>query len=165
MKMIMPLALAAALAIMSGCGSRADSNATADSTATASNADRVAAIAGDKSMTADVMLQSHEHGTFDDALAIAMRDSSLAAEVMSVVKSDPRSAAMFDPSGTTHVAVTTHPQSRTVARAGTSRSSSGDVLDKTERTVQKANEKIDQAARIKQGADDARRKVEGILKP
>ena len=164
----MPLALFAALAIMAGCQARVEPGAAADTSA--SKGDRMAEIAGDKTMTADVMHQSHEHGTFDDALALAMRDSALAADVIAVVRADPRFAGMFGPTGSTGstAAAPSRTQVRSVARTVPARSTSnnsGDVLDKAERTVQKANEKIDQAARVKKQADDARHKVEGILHP
>jgi hypothetical protein len=167
-KLMMPLALAAALVTMAGCQSGPDSASRADSTA---SGDKIAEIAGDKTMTADVMRRSHERGTFDDALVLAMQDSSLAADVLAALKADPRFAAMFggpDSAGSTPRATTAaRTASKSTARTVTSRgtASSGDALDKTERTVQKANEKLDQAARIKQQAEEARRKAEGILKP
>jgi hypothetical protein len=164
MKMIMPLALAA-LAILAGCQPASDTQATSEPV---SAADRMAEIAGDKTMTADVMRRSHERGTFDDALGLALQDSALAAEVIGVLKNDPRFAAMLAPesapstarNGSASRATTV----RQAARTTSSGARSGDALDKTENAVRKANEKIDQAARVKQGASDAAKKVEGIFR-
>ena len=170
MKKMMPLALLAALTLMAGCESRVETAATTDSTVAV--ADRAAEIAGDKTMMADAMRRSRERGTFDDAVALAIQDSAVAADMIAALKGDPRFAAMFGapaststtPRGTTAQKATSRSTGgrAVVVRNGTS---SGDALDKAERTVQKANEKIDQAARVKQQADDAARKVEGIFKP
>ena len=167
MMSIKPMALAAALLLMAGCQSQVDTSASADTTAAK---DKLGEIAGDKTMTADLMHRSYERGTFDDALTLAMQDSAFAMEVMRAVQNDPRFAAFMAPQSSA---------AKTTAAAGAQRSgtsklravstqrtaTSRDPLDRTEQTVKKANEKIDQAARIKRDVDEAAKKVDGILRP
>jgi hypothetical protein len=168
MKSIKPMALAAALLLAAGCQSQVDTSATADSTAAK---DKLGEIAGDKAMTADLMHRSYERGTFDDALALAMQDSAFAMEVMMAVKNDPRLAALLEPASTAASRSTastaakriTAPKVRAVTTQRTT--TSRDPLDRAEQTVRKANEKIDQAARVKRDAEEAARKVDGILRP
>lgn len=167
MKSIKLMALAGALLFVVGCQSEVDTSATAESTAAK---DKLGEIAGDKAMTADLMRRSHERGTFDDALSLAMQDSAFAMEVLMAVKNDPRLAALLEPQSTAKASTASAaakrgsaPKARALAtqRATTSR----DPLDRAEQTVRKANEKIDQAARVKRDAEEAVKKVDGILRP
>lgn len=163
MKLAIVPALFLALGILAGCDGGEKPQPVADTTTMA--ATTIDQIAGDKTTTADLMRRALERGTFDDALALAMQDSVFAAEVFQTVQRDPRFAAMTAPNATLKktVAGSGRTQTRAVARQGTSRAQSGDVLDKTERTVQQANAKIDQAARIKRQADEAKQKIDGIF--
>lgn len=162
MKLAIVPALIMALGILAGCGGSDEAPQIANTaTVTASTIDE---IAGDKKTTADLMRRSLERGTFDDALALAMQDSIFAAEVFQTVQNDPRFAALNNAPAQAGKSVTSNGRTpaRAVARQGT-RAQSGDVLDKTERKVQQANEKIDQAARIKRQADEATQKIDGIF--
>ncbi len=169
MKISMFATALASLILVAGCAQDPRPAVTvSDDSATA--ADR---IASDKMMTADLMRRAQLKGTFNDALAIAMQDSAVAREVMETLAADPRYSA-------TTVATTSAPAAKSTAKSvapagrtvvvrkssGTAKTNnSGDVLDKTERTVQTANEKLDQAARIRQQVDEARRKAGQILHP
>ena len=153
------------LGALAGCESRpaTTTNGDVDSLRAAAGADRTDAIAGDKTAMADMIRRSSAKGTFDDALALAMQDSAVAQEIFQAVKADPRfnAANTATLTGGTAAKKSTAP-SRTTARTTTR---SGDVLDQSESAMKKANEKIDQAARVKQQAEEARRKVEGIFHP
>jgi|GEM_PF-2178016 len=156
-----------ALAMMSACERRADTrpeSAMRDSTLeTQANTD---AIAGDKTLMADAMRLSFEKGTFDDAFGMAIADSALAAEAIAVIRADPRYATMLDDTATTssdpHKATVVSSSSK---RNGTAKSSGGDALDRTENAMKQANEKLDQAGRVRQQVDDAQRKAQEILRP
>lgn len=160
MKIMMFPALIA-LAILAACGSQDTQPAPAGDTMTVS--DRLGEIAGDKTMMADAMKRSLEKGTFDDALALAMTDSIFAASVVEIVRADPRYAALFEKAPATSAARSTARSSSSSSRRTTA--SSGDALDKTERAMQQANDKLDQAGRVRDQVDEARRKAEGILRP
>jgi hypothetical protein len=161
-KIIASLMLLGALA---GCESRPATTSDVDSLRAAAGADRADAIAGDKTAMADMIRRSYAKGTFDDALALAMQDSALAQEIFQAVRADARFNA---PNTATAASASTAGKKTAVTRttSGTkSTARSGDILDKSEETMRKANEKIDQAARVKQQAEEARRKVEGIFHP
>lgn len=129
-------------------------------------------VTGDKEKMAALMLQSHAKGTFDDALQLLLADSTIAMQIISTLKEDPRLAGMF--ASATVATPSTGGSSRTAAAASRSRSTTRstatatpkkDPLDKAEDGVRKANEKLDQAARIRQAAEEARRKAEKVLRP
>lgn len=163
-------ALLAAVAMLAACDSQVE---TTPQTVVADPAAQATEIAGDKAMMADAMQRSFQKGTFDDALALAIADSALASEVISVMRSNPRYAALFDvtpPSAepqqaTTASARTSTGRSSTSSAKQTPRSTSKDPLQQAEQTMQKANEKLDQAERVRQQMEEARRKTEGILRP
>ena len=166
MKLAIVSALILALGILAGCGGSDEAAQQTPDTATLT-ASRLDEIAGDKKTTADLMRRSLERGTFDDALALAMQDSVFAAEVFQTVQANPRFAALTNtnaptPAGKSVTSNSRRTPARAIARQGTSRQS-GDVLDKTEQKVQQANQKIDQAVRIKQQADAAKQKIDGIF--
>ncbi|MEO6046084.1 MAG: hypothetical protein ABIQ57_01290 [Candidatus Kapaibacterium sp.] len=171
MKIPMTIALAICVSLIAGCQSRTDVSTpgTADSTAGASA--QIERIAGDKTMMADIMKRAYEKGTFDDALALAMQDSSFAGKVFDVVARDARFAVMArDTSRSTATGSRVVTRAITPARVQsrtttTTQRSSGDALDKTENAVKKANEKLDQANRVKDQIDEARRKAGQILHP
>lgn len=166
MKTIAFPALLAAVAMLAACDPQVETTPQAALNDPAAHAGE---IAGDKAMMADVMQRSFQKGTFDDALALAIEDSALAAEVVGVIRANPRYAALFGP------APTAEPQkaASTAARTSTSRSTtsartttaSKDPLDKAEQTMQKTNDKLEQAERVRQQMEEARRKAEGILRP
>jgi len=127
--------------------------------------DTSADIAGDKSKLADLIGEAHDRGTLLNGLTTAMEDSAVAEEVYAAAMANPMLARRFE-SSTEPTASTS---SGTAARSSgtTARNSTApkkDILDKTEENVQKANERLDQAARVKQGAEEAKKKVEGIFK-
>lgn len=160
MKIMMFPALIA-LAMMAACGSQDTQPTPAGDTMTVS--DRLGEIAGDKTMMADAMKRSLEKGTFDDALALAMTDSVFAASVVEVVRADPRYAALFAQTSAASRTASTARSSSSSSRRSTA--ASGDALDKTERAMKQANDKLDQAGRVRDQVDEAKRKAEGILKP
>lgn len=126
-------------------------------------------IAGDKNDVAAVIRSAHEHGTLDDALALVMADSAMAADISRVVRDDARFVASdVQPIAPTASAPATQ-RSSSPARAkstGTSTTTTtkkGDVLDQTEATAKNVNERLEQAARVKREAAEAKRRVEDIL--
>jgi hypothetical protein len=162
MKISMFVAIMGAMLAFAACDTKVQSNSAADSL----GVDRTAEIAGDKTRMADLMRQSYARGTFDDALAMAMQDSAFASAVARVVAADARPSAQ-KPVAASGSAAAPHTATTVVRRStsGTASRSSGDVLDKAEQTAHKANEKIDQAARVKEQAAEAKRKIDAILKP
>lgn len=154
------------LGALAGCESRPATTTTSDvdSLRAAAGADKADAIAGDKTAMADMIRRSYAKGTFDDALALAMQDSALAQEIFQAVRADARFNAPT--TATVAAGATAAKKGAAVTRTATKATTrSGDVLDQSEQTLKKANEKIDQAARVKQQAEEARRKVEGIFHP
>ncbi|MDB5036419.1 MAG: hypothetical protein JWQ98_3660 [Chlorobi bacterium] len=169
MKIPMTLALAICVSLLAGCQARTDVSTPGTADSTAGTTAQIEKIAGDKTMMADIMKRAYEKGTFDDALAMAMGDSSFAGKVFDVVARDARFAVMARDTSRSAVA-----GSRTVVRSAapvrvqsrtTAQRSSGDALDKTENAVKKANEKLDQANRVRDQIDEARRKAGQILHP
>ena len=178
MKTLVVPALAAALLMLAACEGRVETESrsvAADSALLLS--DRTGEIAGDKTMTADLMRRSFEKGTFDDALSLALQDSALAAEVVAVLRADPRYAGLLEnnssdapqPLLSSSTAKTStaqnKPAQKGTVRSSTQGSTNRDPIDKAEQTMQKTNEKLDQAARVRDQIEEARRKAEGILKP
>ncbi len=149
--------LVAAFGLMIGCEGKVETQQAPTET----TAERMSAIAGDKAMTADLMRQAHTKGTFDDALSLAMSDSLLAEEVLAAVRSNPI-AARLTPTSTASTA--SRSSSGSGSRSAATPASNKDALDKTEDAVHKANQRIDQAARVKKEAEEAKKKVEGIFK-
>lgn len=121
-----------------------------------------AEIAGDKTKLAALIHQSHDKGTFPSGLALAMEDSVIAEEVYAAVMANPMLSSRIAMSSTS--ASTTNGTGSSGSAARSSTAPKKDILDKTEENVQKANERLDQAARVKKGAEDATKKVEGIFK-
>jgi hypothetical protein len=141
-----------------------------DTRTTDNDSSAMASVAGDKQRIADLLRSAHDRGTLDNGIEIAMRDSAVAAEIIAVVSRDPRFAQAVPTESSPKSLVgstTTGAQKKTVvtrrASVGSTSANSGDVLDKAERTGQKVNEKNDQAARIKQQADEARKKIGVII--
>src|SRR5690349_10853199 len=154
MKTTMLLALMVALTALTACETDVKTAATADTTAV----DHAGAIAGDKTMTADLMHQSFEKGTFDDALTIAMQDSALAREVAAIVKQHPELLAdAIQPATGSATRATASRAVGTTVRRTTTTTSKGDVLDQTENKAKQVNQKLDQAARIKKEAEEAKK--------
>jgi hypothetical protein len=129
----------------------------------------VEAIAGDKSRVALVLQRAMARGTFDDALAEALKDSMMAAEVVRIIDADPRFARVAATAGTTTANATTakraaasSPRSAS-SGARTTMAAKGDALDRTEAEAKKINERLEQAARVKREAEQAKRTVDDIL--
>lgn len=146
---------------LAACGSADDPRADARGIDSAA----FDAIAGDKAEVARLLQRAHEKGTFDDAMATALRDSALAAEVFAMLRDDPRFALGSESAAAPKVAASSGTRG---SKAGTTRSSSttarkGDVLDRAESDVKKVNERLDQATRVKNDAAEAKKKIEGIL--
>lgn len=159
-------ALAAALLTLAACDSRVETDP--QTVPVPAVTDHVGEIAGDKTMTADVIRRSFEKGTFDDALSLAIADSALAAEVIGVLRADPRYAGLLqkEPATATSLAAKSTSSKSSTSRSSAQRSQSGgDPIDQAERTMNKTNEKLDQAARVRDQIDEARRKTEGIFRP
>jgi hypothetical protein len=164
MKISMFVLLIGAMVTFMACDTKVQSSSTADSV----GVDRTAEIAGDKTRMADLMRQSYSRGTFDDALAMAMQDSAFASTVARIVAADARLTAQKPVAASSGSTASTSRTAATAVRRSTSGQAtrnSGDVLDKAERTAQTANQKIDQAARVKKQAEEAKRKIDAILKP
>ncbi|MEP7220343.1 MAG: hypothetical protein ABI876_15575 [Bacteroidota bacterium] len=169
MKIPMTIALAICVSLIAGCQSRTDVSTPGTTDSTAGASAQIERIAGDKTMMADIMKRAYEKGTFDDALALAMQDSSFAGKVFDVVARDARFAVMArDTSRSTatgsRVVARAITPARVQSRTTTTQRSSGDALDKTENAVKKATEKLDQANRVKAQIDEARRKAGQISK-
>jgi len=152
------------LGTLAACGDRPESTATdhVDSLRAAAGVDRSEEIAGDKNAMADMIRRSHAKGTFDDALVLAMQDSTLAEEIFQAVRSDPRFTAPSTAAKSTTATGTAAKRSGTATTATAKR---GDALDQTEQAVKKANERLEQAERVRREAEEARRKVQGIFRP
>lgn len=168
MKMqIIPLVAISAIALF-GCGDGA-SDADADRALAPGATDSAAieAIAGDKEKVALVLARAQARGTFDDAIALALKDSTMAAEVAAIIQADPRFAMAVTTTGSA-AAVRAASSKSTGARTTTARSTKGtaakgDVLDQTESQAKKVNEKLDQAARVKKEAEQAKGTIDDIL--
>lgn len=164
MKTIGLLAALLAFAGIIGCSSNTEQKvATSDTVAVQTDIDR---ISGDKHLIVDVMKRSLDKGTLDDAIDLAMEDSVFASQVISTIAADPNLAGRFDLStggktAATHGAATHLSAGKHVAASG----NQGDALDKAERTGSQVNAKLDQAARVKQQAVDAKHKIDGIFRP
>jgi hypothetical protein len=164
---ILTMIVAASSLAVAAC----DASGDARTTASAADSASIDAIAGDKATVALVLRRAHEKGTFDDAMADALKDSALAGEVVALLRDDPRFALGAEtPAG----AATARPVASlgSTAKRGAATQSSrskttsarkGDVLDQAESGVKKANERLDQAARVKNDAAEAKRKIEDIL--
>jgi hypothetical protein len=156
----MLLAFAVALTALTACQTDVKTESAADTT----SVDHAGAIAGDKTQTADLMHQSFVKGTFDDALTIAMQDSALAQEVAAIVRQHPELLADGTKSTTgTTASRATGSRVATPVRSSTTTAKKGDVLDQTENKAKQVNQKLDQAARIKKEAEEAKKKVDGIF--
>ena len=162
MKTTMLMALVVALTALTACETDVKTETAADTTAV----DHAGAIASDKTMTADVMHKSFEKGTFDDALTLAMQDSALAREVAEIVRQHPGLLADVAQPATGSAAqrATASRTTGTTARSSTTPAKKGDVLDQTENKAREVNQKLDQAARIKKEAEEAKKKVDDIFK-
>lgn len=163
------IALAAAIGVFSLAACDSNSGARGD---VANDSTAMEAIAGDKAKVAEVMRRAHARGTFDDAVALVLADSAMAYDLFGALRSDPRFSA-------THSATSTEMESNATAGGSMkskavglktpTRSTSnttppkGDVLDQAERKAQQANEKLEQAARIKKEAEQAKRTVDDII--
>ncbi len=155
------------LFVLTACEQRSEPPVVAD--ASTSISEKIDEIAGDKTMTADLMQRSFQKGTFDNALRLALADSALATEMIAVIRADARYAALLNTktSQSTTVTATKTASSRgtgTPSSATTQKSSSGDPLSKAERAMHQANEKLDQAGRVRDQVEEARRKTQGIFK-
>jgi hypothetical protein len=160
------LALAASVGMLSLVACDSSDEKGADVVVNSDSA-AVETIAGDKAQVARVLRRAHEKGTFDDAMAIVMQDSALAGELAALVRDDPRFAVAggtapqrVASTGATTASKTTRPRTST---SSTTTARKGDVLDQTEASVKKANERLDQAARVKREAEEAKKKVDDIL--
>jgi hypothetical protein len=160
MKTTMLMALMVALMALTACETDVKTETAADT----ASVDHAGAIAGDKTMTADLMHQSFEKGTFDDALTLAMQDSALAQVVAAIVRQHPELLADGAKSTTGATASrATGSRVATTVRSSTTPAKKGDVLDQTENKAKQVNQKLDQAARIKKEAEEAKKKVDGIF--
>jgi hypothetical protein len=169
------IALAGTLLLLLSACDRQVATPAAGASADSSALER---IAGDKDEMAALMRMSHRKGTFDDALTTLMHDSTIAAAVFEVVASDDRFAAItavgspVAPAGTSPTAASAAAAKKLAAAKSTRATTTarttttarrGDVLDQAENTAKKANERLEQAERIKREAEEAKRKVEVIL--
>lgn len=166
MKMLI-LPLAAALAVLAvGC-SDADDVRSVSATGHDADSAAVEAIAGDKSKVALVLRRAHARGTFDDALAEAMKDSAMAGEIAAMIHADPRFATAATESATTAARAAASTTKRTPVRSTrsttTTTASKGDALDRTEAEAKRVNERLEQAARVKREAEQAKRTVDDIF--
>ncbi|MBC8145132.1 MAG: hypothetical protein H7X80_06060 [bacterium] len=134
------------------------------------------AIAGDKNEVAKVLRRAHDRGTLDDALSLALDDSTLAVALAAALREDSRFLTAGEPMirKLSEAPSTTPAETKATKRSTGSNNTStntntstttrkGDVLDQTERTAQKVNERLDQAARVKREAEEAKRQVEDII--
>lgn len=163
---ILALMALSAVAIV-GC-SESDNGTLVDRDGGGSDSAAVEAIAGDKSMVAQVLQRAHARGTFDDAMVEALKDSLMASEVAAIIQADPRFAAMFSSgAGTTAARTATSSSTKSTggntARSATSTTSKGDALDKAEQEAKKVNERLEQAARVKREAEQAKKTVDDIF--
>lgn len=127
-------------------------------------AEKTQEVAADKTLTAEVMRQSFARGVFDDAFALAVQDSALAEAAWVTLTADPRFASRI---GIQQPAAASRSAQRS-GRIPTTSSSpvpSKDVLDQAEDAAKKANERLDQAGRVKKEAEEAKKKIDDIFKP
>lgn len=128
-------------------------------------AEKTQEIAADKTLTAEVMRQSFARGVFDDAFALAMQDSGLAEAAWATLAADPRFASRIVTQQSTAATSGSSQRSGRTTTSTASPTPRKDVLDQTEDAAKKANERLDQAGRVKKEAEEAKKKIDDILKP
>lgn len=160
------LAVAMATLAVVGCDTRVDQTSRAPQADSVAAQGEIERIAGDKRLIVDVMKRALDKGTLDDAIELAMQDSLFANQVIATISADPRLSEGFQKKEVARTPAKASPVvSSRSSRGSSGTARSGDALDKAERTAQQANQKIDQAARIKQQATEAKRKIDEILRP